>query len=191
MLRVSDWGYTVWSVGSTNFFGHRIHVTSGVKNIGFTNVLRVSGKKAGILTLIGDLGKGFLVAWLAKQATTQEFWILVIAFAVITGHVFSLFLGFQGGKGVATALGAVLGLDFMLGLLLVVIWFVAVAVFRYSSGGALAAFCLLPILVLSLSYSTGFIIFSFLVSFLIIIKHKDNILRLLSGEERKISLSSS
>ena len=83
--------------------------TVGSKNVGFTNVLRVSGKKAGILTLIGDMGKGWLMGFAATQMLQQEWMILLVALAPFLGHLFSPFLGFKGGKGVATALGSVLG----------------------------------------------------------------------------------
>ena len=83
--------------------------TVGSKNVGFTNVLRVSGKKAGILTLIGDMGKGWVMGFAATQMLQQEWMILVVALAPFLGHLFSPFLGFKGGKGVATALGSVCG----------------------------------------------------------------------------------
>ena len=114
--------------------------TVGSKNVGFTNVLRVSGKKAGILTLLGDMGKGWVMGWAAMQWLTDERFIMLVALSVILGHLFSPFLSFKGGKGVATAMGAVLGLSPSIGLLLVLIWLGAVAIWRYSSGGALAAF---------------------------------------------------
>ena len=100
-----------------------------------------------------------------------------------------MFLIFRGGKGVATALGAIAGLDLTLGFVLLSIWLLFVALFKYSSGGALAAFCILPIVTFALSYSTGFLIFSFFVSVLIILRHKENIIRLISGEEGKIATS--
>ncbi len=121
-----------------------IRRTVGSKNIGFTNVLRVSGKKAGILTLLGDFGKGWVCGWAAMHWLTVESYIMVVAFAPILGHMFSPFLGFKGGKGVATAVGVVLGLSPSIGLLLLLIWLGAVAIWRYSSGGALAAFACFP-----------------------------------------------
>ena len=163
----------------------------GSGNIGFTNVLRVSGKKAGILTLIGDLGKGLLVAGSGKILVSQEIWVLLIAFAVVAGHIFSVFLFFRGGKGVATALGAVAGLDITLGLILLGIWISFVAVFKYSSGGALAAFCLFPVITFVFSYTGNFFLFSFFVSILILLRHKENMSRLMAGQEGKIRFSSS
>ena len=160
--------------------------TVGSKNIGFTNVLRVSGKKAGILTLLGDFGKGWVCAWVAMHWLTVESYIMVVAFAPILGHMFSLFLGFKGGKGVATAVGVVLGLSPSIGLLLLLIWLGAVAIWRYSSGGALAAFGCFPIVTIVNEQRQEFFIFSLVISALIWIKHKDNIVRLWRGTESKM-----
>jgi glycerol-3-phosphate acyltransferase PlsY len=160
--------------------------TVGSKNVGFTNVLRVSGKKPGILTLLGDMGKGWLLSWVAMQWLTVESFIMIVAIAPILGHLFSPFLGFKGGKGVATALGAVLGLSPSIGLLLLLIWLGAVAIWRYSSGGALAAFSCLPVVAIVNEQRQEFFIFSLLVSALIWIKHKDNIVRLWRGTESKM-----
>jgi glycerol-3-phosphate acyltransferase PlsY len=160
--------------------------TVGSKNVGFTNVLRVSGKTPGILTLLGDMGKGWLLSWVAMQWLTVESFIMIVAIAPILGHLFSPFLGFKGGKGVATALGAVLGLSPSIGLLLLLIWLGAVAIWRYSSGGALAAFSCLPVVAIVNEQRQEFFIFSLLVSVLIWIKHKDNIVRLWRGTESKM-----
>src|SRR4249920_2006604 len=160
--------------------------TVGSKNVGFTNVLRVSGKKAGVLTLLGDLGKGWVLGWAAMQWLTDESYIMVVALAPILGHLFSPFLGFKGGKGVATAVGAVLGLSPSIGLLLLLIWLGAVAIWRYSSGGALAAFTCFPIVAIVNEQRQEFFIFSLFVSALIWFKHKDNIVRLWRGTESKI-----
>ena len=160
--------------------------TAGSKNVGFTNVLRVSGKKAGLLTLLGDLGKGWVIGWAAMHWLTDESYIMVVALAPILGHLFSPFLGFKGGKGVATAIGVVLGLSPSIGLLLLLIWLGAVAIWRYSSGGALAAFGCFPIVAVVNEQRQEFFIFSLIVTTLIWIKHKDNIVRLWKGTESKI-----
>ena len=160
--------------------------TVGSKNVGFTNVLRVSGKKAGVLTLLGDMGKGWLLGWVAMQWLTVESFIMIVAFAPILGHLFSPFLGFKGGKGVATAMGVVLGLSPSIGLLMLLIWLGAVAIWRYSSGGALAAFGCLPVVAIVNEQRQEFFIFTLLVSTLIWIKHKDNIIRLRKGTESKM-----
>jgi len=160
--------------------------TVGSKNVGFTNVLRVSGKKAGILTLLGDMGKGWVMGWAAMQWLTDERFIMLVALSVILGHLFSPFLSFKGGKGVATAMGAVLGLSPSIGLLLLLIWLGAVAIWRYSSGGALAAFGCFPVVAIVNEQRQGFFVFSLVVSTLIWVKHKDNIVRLWKGTESKI-----
>ncbi|OQW33459.1 MAG: hypothetical protein A4E19_03405 [Nitrospira sp. SG-bin1] len=160
--------------------------TVGSKNVGFTNVLRVSGKKAGILTLIGDMGKGWVMGFSATQLLQDEWAILLVALAPFLGHLFSPFLGFKGGKGVATALGSVLGVAPLIGLLLLLAWIGAVVMWRYSSGGALTAFGLFPILAASLRPTAPFALFSLLVTSLIVIKHKGNIERLWKGTENKI-----
>jgi len=160
--------------------------TVGSKNVGFTNVLRVSGKTAGILTLLGDMGKGWVLSWAAMKWLTVESFIMIVALSPILGHLFSPFLGFRGGKGVATAIGAVLGLSPSIGLLLLLIWLGAVAIWRYSSGGALAAFACLPVVAIVNEQRQEFLVFSLIVSGLIWIKHKDNIVRLWKGTESKI-----
>ena len=199
-----DWAPVVFSVIGAYFIGSipfgvlaskicqtQDPRTTGSGNIGFTNVLRVSGKKAGIVTLLGDAGKGFLVAWLAASVVQVEVEILLIAAAVIIGHIYSVFLKFQGGKGVATALAAVGGLDLILGLSATAVWLLSVWVFRYSSGGAIAAFLALPVLAFFLSHSKSFMMFTIGVSILVIYRHKENISRLLSGTEGKLGLHSS
>ena len=160
--------------------------TVGSKNVGFTNVLRVSGTKAGVLTLLGDMGKGWVLGWVAMQWLTVESFIMVVALSPILGHLFSPFLGFKGGKGVATAVGAVLGLSPSIGLLLLLIWLGAVAIWRYSSGGALAAFGCFPVVAIVNEQRQEFLVFALIVSGLIWIKHKDNIVRLWKGTETKI-----
>jgi glycerol-3-phosphate acyltransferase PlsY len=160
--------------------------TVGSKNVGFTNVLRVSGKKAGLLTLIGDMGKGWVMGAAATHWLQGEWAIVLVALAPFLGHLFSPFLGFTGGKGVATALGSVLGVAPLIGLLLLVAWIGAVALWRYSSGGALTAFGLFPLLAAVVRPTIEFLLFSFVVSGLIVVKHTGNIQRLLKGTESKI-----
>ncbi len=165
--------------------------TVGSRNIGFTNVLRVAGKKAGILTLAGDMGKGWIIGWLAIQTTDHEVWRLFIAVCPILGHLFPIFLKFKGGKGVATAMGAVGGITPPVGLGLIGIWLLTAALWRYSSGAALAAFCSLPFLGLLTGKSASFLVFALIVTGLIGVRHRGNIARLWRGTEPKIGQSSS
>lgn len=163
--------------------------TVGSRNIGFTNVLRTCGRKAGLLTLTGDFGKGLAVAILIKDLGIREPEAILILFAVIAGHLFSLFLAFTGGKGVATGLGAILGYDILVGTIALATWACAVWIWRYSSGGAIAAFATLPIVSALMGRSVDFFIFSLLTSAAILWKHRDNIKRLLGGTEAKIGTS--
>ena len=164
--------------------------TAGSKNIGFTNVLRVSGKKAGILTLVGDIGKGVVATVLAQTLGAPGPWVLLISLAVVLGHIFSVFLAFKGGKGVATALGAVLGIEPFLGFCLLGIWIGTVIIFKYSSGGALAAFFGFPILAFFLKGDMQLFLFSICILGLIIYRHAENIGRLIKGTEPKINRTS-
>ena len=160
--------------------------TVGSKNVGFTNVLRVSGKTAGILTLVGDMGKGWLIGWAGVQLFPEEWQVLLVALAPFLGHLFSPFLGLTGGKGVATALGSIVGVAPLVGLLLLLTWIGTVAIWRYSSGGALAAFALFPLFAALFHPTVAFLLFSVMISGLIGMKHKGNIERLWTGTETKI-----
>ncbi len=172
-------------------FGSADPRTVGSGNIGFTNVLRVSGKKVGVLTLICDFGKGWIVSWLAMSMFDMGSWALVAAFCVVLGHIFPIYLGFHGGKGVATGLGAILGLNPVLGGILIVVWLGAVGIWRYSSGGALTAFAALPIFSVILGNRPEFIAMSFGISALVVYKHTGNIKRIWNGTESRVGLSSS
>jgi glycerol-3-phosphate acyltransferase PlsY len=143
-----------------------------------------------VLTLLGDIGKGWLAGWVATMALQQEAAILGVALAAVVGHLHSVFLGFTGGKGVATALGAALGVAPWVGLTLMALWIGAVLLWKYSSGGALFAFGLFPIVALFFHRSWTFIGFAAVVSLLIWIRHKDNLIRLWSGTESRIGQAS-
>ncbi len=162
---------------------------AGSGNIGSTNVLRLSGKKIGILTLLGDLGKGFVVGWVSLTFYSQTSWGLVGMFAVVVGHIFPVFLKFRGGKGVATGLGAILGFHFGTGLILVLIWMGTVGLVRYSSAGALVAFGVFPLMSWLMTENDNFFVFAIFLSCLIILKHKGNIERLVKGTESRIGFN--
>ena len=159
---------------------------AGSGNIGFTNVLRISGTKAGTLTLLGDLGKGLIIGWIANSFFSNSILGLAGILAVVSGHIFPVFLNFKGGKGVATGLGGILGFHFTLGLFLVITWIVTVRIFKYSSAGALSAFTILPIISLLIFQEIEFFLFSLLLSAMVILRHKNNIQRLISGTEPRI-----
>jgi glycerol-3-phosphate acyltransferase PlsY len=160
--------------------------TTGSRNIGFTNVLRVSGTLAGVLTLVGDATKGWLIGWVAAHVLDEEVWILGAALSPILGHLHSLFLRFQGGKGVATALGAIAGVAPGVGIILLAIWLGAVGIWRYSSGGAISAFAALPFVAWASGRGTVFVSFGVIVSALILSRHGQNMVRLYQGREPRI-----
>ena len=159
---------------------------AGSRNIGFTNVLRVCGKKVGILTLAGDLGKGWLVGWFGSLGMIPNLWALLAVLSVVLGHLFPIFLKFHGGKGVATGLGGLLGIHFPIGLILVAIWAATVGVWKYSSGGAIMAFATLPLIGWFMTFDLHFLSFSLFLSSIVIGKHKGNVVRLLNGTEPPI-----
>ncbi len=187
-------GYLIGSIPFgvvvSRLFGAVDPRTAGSKNVGFTNVLRVSGKKAGILTLAGDIGKGWFVGWMGTLVFHEEFAMLLVALAAIVGHLHSVFLGFKGGKGVATALGAVLGLAPWVGLTLMGLWVGAVWLWKYSSGGALLAFAMFPIVAVGFHRSWLFVGWASLVTLLIWNRHRENLIRLWTGTESRIGQAS-
>lgn len=161
----------------------------GSRNIGFTNVLRTAGRIPAALTLLGDLGKGYLVVRFAKQLSMEESWIWLAALSAVLGHIFPVFLGFKGGKGVATGLGVLYGIQPLLGWITISIWGVTVWLWRYSSLGAIVAFGLLPLLVFWFDPASSSVLFSMILTALILAKHRSNMARLRSGMEPKIGHS--
>jgi acyl phosphate:glycerol-3-phosphate acyltransferase len=160
--------------------------TAGSRNVGFTNVLRVSGTPSGLLTLLGDFGKGFLIAWLATTYLAHSLSILAVAFSAVLGHIFSPYLRFQGGKGVATALGVVFGLAPGIGLTLLAIWLNVAVIWRYSSGAAVTAFAALPVVALLAGRDWLFVGFTLVLTALIVQRHGQNLKRLWQGTEPKL-----
>ena len=158
----------------------------GSGNIGATNALRVLGRKAGIVTLLGDMFKGSVAVYIALRFGGYETALIAAAAAVI-GHDFTVFTGFMGGKGVATSFGVLLALEPLLALAALGIWLVTVAIFRMSSLGALASFAAVPFMVL-LNKQSGkpLLILTAFLTGLIFFKHMENIGRLLKGEESRI-----
>jgi len=159
--------------------------TEGSKNPGTTNVLRLGGKKAAVLTLLGDVLKGFIPVWVASQMALTAPEIGAVMLAVVLGHLYPIFFKFQGGKGVATALGAVFGLSWPIGLLFLATWGIVVALFRISSAGALVSAFLAPFYMYAICDITLAIAMAG-VSLLIFWRHRANIYRLMHGTEPKI-----
>jgi len=161
----------------------------GSKNPGATNVARLLGKKWGIITFIGDSSKGIFALLLAfflfkNLPYPKELVLAGAGFFAVLGHLFSVFLKFKGGKGVATTIGIFLILTPKAMLLSLAIFFFAVLLSGYVSVGSLLATALLPLNIFIFGYPSEYIICSSILAILIWIKHKDNIKRLLRGEEK-------
>ena len=160
--------------------------TLGSKNPGATNVMRSGNKKAAIFTLLGDLLKAILVLTLAEYLGFNDLIIVCVALAVLIGHIYPIFYKFQGGKGVATAIGILIALNFKLALIVASIWLLVFGIWRYSSLAAIVAAISAPIIAIFIlrDQSLYCIAFSF-ITVIILFKHQANIRKLLSGTELK------
>ena len=159
---------------------------TGSKNPGATNLLRYGGKLAAVLTLVGDILKGVVAILVARTFTDDVTILALVGFAVFIGHLWPVFFGFHGGKGVATALGVWLTLNPWVGLLLIVTWLAVAVLFRYSSLSALAAAVAAPLYVYLLMSQPAYLIAMTAMSALLVFRHRVNIQRLLAGTETKI-----
>jgi len=158
---------------------------AGSGNIGATNVLRTTGRLPALLTLLGDMAKGAAAVGMAQYYGLDVFWVGITGFLAVAGHVFSVFLNFRGGKGVATALGVLLIYSPQTCLFTIIIWLMTAVITRYSSLGALISFALLPISIVLLD-SRQKLPFALLVLLLITLKHQENLRRLIAGTESRI-----
>ncbi|MFQ5691550.1 MAG: glycerol-3-phosphate 1-O-acyltransferase PlsY [Nitrospinota bacterium] len=192
-----DWLLTVLAflLGSIPF-GWIVARTRGVDirsvgsgNIGATNVGRALGKREGALTLSCDVGKGLLPVLAARWAGLDPGWVATVCLAAVLGHIYSPWLRFRGGKGVATAGGAFLAGAPLAIVLAAVGFLVALGWSRRVSAGSLASAVVLPTSVWALGYGPQMSAASGIAALLIILRHKDNLRRLLSGTEPKIGAS--
>ena len=183
-------GSISFAVVVSRFFGLPDPHTYGSGNPGATNVLRTGKRAAAVLTLIGDAAKGAVALWLAQQFAARfgvgQSVLAVVALAVFLGHLFPLYFHFRGGKGVATAAGILLAMDWRIALTLLVVW-VLVAVFsRYSSLAAVVAAALSPLAAFHF-LGRGPMTWALLViAVLLVWRHRGNIERLLAGNESRI-----
>ena len=164
--------------------------TEGSQNPGATNVLRIGGKKAAIVTLAGDMLKGLVPVLIAQALQAGPVILAATALAAFLGHLYPVFFGFQGGKGVATALGVLFGLSWQVGLAVAGIWLVMALLFRISSLSALTAMLLAPVCFWWLQPEPAFISVMVIITTLLFWRHRSNIRDLLDGKEGKISLGS-
>ena len=159
--------------------------TTGSGNIGATNVYRTLGRTVGILTLLGDCFKGLIPVLIAQRLGMGDTMIAAAGAAAFLGHVYTVFLGFKGGKGVATALGVFLGVSPASVGLALVIFIAVVAVWRYISLGSITAAAAMPIFVAALDRRPPVIAMTAGIALLVIWKHRENITRLREGTENK------
>jgi glycerol-3-phosphate acyltransferase PlsY len=160
--------------------------TQGSHNPGATNVLRVGGKKAAAITLLGDAIKGVIPVVIAQLLSAPPLILALVALAAFLGHLYPVFFGFRGGKGVATAFGALVALAWPVGLALLATWLIMAKLFKISSLSALVAACLSPLYMWLLAPQPEFIIVAAVISVMLVWRHRSNIKNLLAGSEGRI-----
>lgn len=159
----------------------------GSGNIGTSNVARILGKKAAILTLLGDGLKGLLPVLLAKMFINSDGWIVAVGLTTIIGHNWPIFLKFRGGKGVTTTYGVYLGIAWLPGLLTILSWVIVTAKTKKSSVAALASALCAPIFALVVGAALPIVLFAVIGMALIYIRHIDNIKRIIAGTENLLT----
>jgi glycerol-3-phosphate acyltransferase PlsY len=188
-------------------FGYLVGCAKGVdirdhgsRNIGATNVLRVVGKSWGLAVFFLDAFKGFaavrvallLVAKTAAGPRYPEFYAILAAAACVAGHSFPIWLGFRGGKGVATSAGAILGVMPIAALIIFLVWLLFFETTRYVSLASVAAACALPLVVaaliwLNITHGVVLVYFSFVMAAIVVWRHRSNLSRLLHGTEPRFT----
>jgi len=195
-------GYLLGSIPTAVWVGkawHGIDVREhGSKNAGATNTFRVLGKKPGIVVLTIDILKGilavlfpFLLAFLSHGSTVSSIDHLQIGAAIfaVLGHMFPIFAGFKGGKGVATSLGIIIGMQPIAAAICIVVFLIVFISFNFVSLGAIVASLIFPVIVVMRHpESTEMHVFSFILAGAVILAHRKNIKRLIKGEESKMNL---
>lgn len=187
-------GYLIGSISTAVVVGRLMGMadprSEGSRNPGATNMLRLGGKKAGALTLIGDMLKGVVAVLLARFLDASVTVQAATAVAAFLGHLYPLYFGFKGGKGVATALGVMLGLHWPAGLATILTWLLVAGIFRISSLAALVAAALAPVYFWWLRPEPSFIIALLSMTLMLYWRHRENIHNLIAGTEGKIGLGS-
>ncbi len=160
--------------------------TAGTGNVGASNALIVAGKRAGLLALLGDTGKGIVVVLLARYFIQPDWAIAACALAAVLGHDFSIFMRFHGGKGVATFGGTLIALDPVLTVLVVLLWILVMLVTRYFIPSTVLVMCFVPVMMWMGSQHPVYIIYGILNAVLAIYAHRANLLLFFSGQELTI-----
>jgi len=189
-LFIALFGYLLGSVPTglllAKFFSKVDPRKTGSKNIGATNIFRTAGKGLGILTLVGDVLKGMIPIGIAIQLSISDLWLAAVGLSTFLGHIFPIFLGFKGGKGVATALGVYLVISPIAVLMEFLLFAGLVWKWRYISLGSISCATTIPILIAFFrSDSQAYFILSVIIAALIRYRHQENIVRLLQGTENK------
>ena len=189
-LFIALFGYLLGSVPTglllAKFFSKIDPRKMGSKNIGATNIFRTAGKRLGILTLVGDILKGMIPIVIASRLGLPDLWIAIAGLSSFLGHIFPIFLGFKGGKGVATALGVYVMISPIAVLIEFLLFVGIVWRWRYISLGSICCATTIPILIAFFrSDSQAYFIVSVIMAALILYRHQANIARLLQGMENK------
>jgi len=158
----------------------------GSKNPGATNVLRIAGKQYAVLVMLGDLLKGTIPVLIASACNAEPITVSFTVLGAVVGHMYPIFFEFKGGKGVATAIGALLGFHFMVGVMVAATWLLVANFSRFSSLASIVAITLSPLYTLLLTKNIYVFPPLFVMVILILFKHKNNITRLIDGTEPKI-----
>ena len=192
---IALFGYLLGSVPTgivlTRLFSKVDPRKTGSKNIGATNIYRTSGKILGVLTLLGDVFKGVVPIWMAVMWTTRnlwgvsDLWIAIVGLSPILGHIFPIFLGFKGGKGVATALGVYLVISPVAVLIEILVFAYVVWKWRIIALGSIISALTIPILIALFRNERIYFVLSGVIAALILYRHQSNIARLIQGTENK------
>jgi glycerol-3-phosphate acyltransferase PlsY len=182
-------GYLLGSV-PTGFLAGRARGVdvrrAGSGNIGVANVLRTVGKWPAIVTMAGDMLKGFAPVFLARTVVENDWVVAAVALAAVAGHCWPLFLRFKGGKAVATGAGTTIALAPVVGLLLFAFWWAVVLVSRYTSLGAILVMLVTPVVFLLTGQPTPYVLYTIIGGSLVLWRHRENARALVKGTERKI-----
>jgi acyl phosphate:glycerol-3-phosphate acyltransferase len=182
-------GYVLGSI-PTGFLAGRARGVDvrreGSGNIGMANVLRTAGKWPAIVTMAGDMLKGFVPVLLARTVTENEWVVAATALAAIVGHCWPVFLRFKGGKAVATGAGTTIALAPVVGFGLFAFWWAVVLVSRYTSLGAISVMIVTPVVFLLTSQPVPYVLYTVIGGSLVLWRHRENALALAKGTERKI-----
>lgn len=182
--------YLLGSINSAIIVSHSMNLPdpreSGSGNPGATNVLRTGNKFAAAITLFGDLLKGFIPVFITNNLIGHDPIVAIVSVSALLGHMYPVYYRFRGGKGVATTLGVLLGISWLLGLIWVILWLIVAYLFRYSSLSALIATSLILFLSWVWPYGLWIVAALSIITAFVFWRHRSNIQNLLTGSEAKL-----